>query len=189
MDTKEFLYSTQNSLMLCVYSECWLHPQPSEAQICSEILVLFSESVKWTGHLMLTESSETCSCHSAQWLWDHHLLHESVIHLLVQMDQFSTFCFGVSSWRVGRMVQREVLWVFITCFCPNTSLFQQTECLAGRMFDYMVNIFSSSREENSSWLCSLTSCFMVSVFVATLENSLPNPGSQRFFFPIFHWKM
>lgn len=25
-------------------------------------------------------------------------------------------------------------------------------------------------------------------FVATLGNSLPNPGSQRFFFPIFHWK-
>lgn len=176
--------------MLCVYSECWLLPQPSETQICSEILVLFSENVKWMVHLMLTESSETCSCHLAQCLWDHHLLHESVIYLLVEMDQFSTFCFWVSSWRVGRMVQREVLWVSITCFCPNTSLFQQTKGLAGIMFNYMVNIFSSSREENSSfcWLCSLTSCFMASVFVATLENSLPNPGSQRFFFSIFHWK-
>lgn len=46
MDTEEFLYSTQNPLMLCVYSECWLLPQPSETQICSEILVLFSENVK-----------------------------------------------------------------------------------------------------------------------------------------------
>lgn len=131
MDTGEFLYPTQNSFRLWVYSEFWLLPQPLETQICSQILVLFSQNVKWMRYLMLLWPSEHCSFHLAQCLWDHQLWHKSVIcngpvHYILLL------CFILENW--GDNYKERCYEYSHTCFCPNVSLYfsrlnlQQREC-------------------------------------------------------------